>query len=220
MNQTTMNYRIVVMGASAGGVEVFENLLGHISEDFALTIVIVQHIAPDSEGSLVQLLNSLCSLTVKEAEHNEKIKSATVYIAPANYHLYIEADETFSLSIDDKVNYSRPSIDLLFESAARIYGDRLIGVIFTGANRDGADGLKKIQGNGGCTIVQDPNTAKTPVMPSAALEAVKADYILDIKGINDFLMRLAMRYFLIPKIGLTVDRAMGEHIGPPLKKHR
>src|SRR5690606_35205527 len=121
-------------------------------------------------GYWIDILDSMCFLRVKEADEKEKIKPGCVYIAPPNYHLLIEKNETFSLSIDEKVNYARPSIDVLFDSAAYVYYDQLIGVVMTGANHDGAMGLKKIKENGGMTIVQDPETAISRFMPEAAIQ--------------------------------------------------
>ena len=130
-------------------------------------------------------------LQVKQAEEKESIQGGTVYIAPPNYHLLIEDDHTFSLSVDNAVNYARPSIDVLFESAADVYGSDLIGVILTGNNDDGSQGLKKIKRNGGLTIVQTPESAEADGMPQAALEAVIPEYMLSLEAIGPLLNALS-----------------------------
>jgi two-component system chemotaxis response regulator CheB len=179
--------RAVVIGLSAGGLNALSALLPLIPGDFALPIVVVQHVHPQQGGSFFENVGGLSLLPVREAEEKELVMPGAVYIAPANYHLMIELDRTFSLSIDEKVNYSRPSIDVLFESAADVYGPGLIGIILTGASRDGAAGLRRIKKNGGITIVQDPATAEFPVMPSAALDETEVDLVMSIPEIGRFL---------------------------------
>ena len=124
---------------------------------------------------------------VKEVEDGEPIQPGYVYLSPPNYHLMAERKQTLSLSTDSPVNFSRPSIDVLFESASRVYEDKLIGILLTGANKDGSKGLACIHEQGGLTIVQDPNTAESPFMPLAAIEAVKVDYILPEEKIGTLL---------------------------------
>ena len=180
----------VVCGVSAGGLKVLKSLLGAIPTDFAAAMVIVQHRLPREDDLLIGHLSGFCKLPVKEAEDKEVIKGGIVYIAPANYHLMIEADRTFSLSTDEKVNYSRPSIDVLFDTAAEAYGACLLGVILTGANCDGAAGLYRIKTFGGITVVQDPESAEYVAMPRAALAAAQADLVLDIDSIGRLLSEL------------------------------
>jgi two-component system chemotaxis response regulator CheB len=124
---------------------------------------------------------------VREAEEKQNPLPGYVYFAPPNYHLMIEDDGAFALSVSEKVNYSRPSIDVLFETAAWVHKSDLVGIIMTGANHDGANGLKKIKDNGGLTIVQDPATADVSVMPGAAIQVAEPDYIFSIENIIDFL---------------------------------
>jgi two-component system, chemotaxis family, protein-glutamate methylesterase/glutaminase len=131
------------------------------------------------------------ALTVKDADEKEAIRPGFVYFAPANYHLLIETDHTFSLSIDPKVNYSRPSIDVLFESAANVYGPRLIAILLTGANNDGAKGLQLIKEKGGLVIVQDPRSAEFSFMPEAALQVVKPDFVLGLAELGRWLAESA-----------------------------
>jgi two-component system chemotaxis response regulator CheB len=183
-------YKAVVMGSSAGGLAVLARILSVFPPDFRVPLIVVQHLHPRQGEFYIQYLNGRTALTVKEADEKEDIVGGYVYFAPPNYHLLIEEDETFSLSSDEKVNYSRPSIDVLFESAAETYGSALAGVILTGANNDGASGLNLIKKNGGLTVVQEPCSAESPYMPRAALELVDADYILSPEEIGTVLVTL------------------------------
>jgi len=158
---------------------------------FRIPVIIVQHISPDAENYLINILNDLKKMTVKEADEKEKPGKGMVYIAPPNYHLLVESDQTFTLTVDERVNYARPSIDVLFETAAEAYQDGLIGIILTGANNDGSKGLKKIKELGGLTIVQDPDTAEVDSMPRAALLSTQVDKVLPLHEIALFLNSLA-----------------------------
>ncbi|RFP13862.1 MULTISPECIES: chemotaxis protein CheB [unclassified Duganella] len=184
-------YRAIVLGVSAGGVSALKLLLGTLPADLPWPLLIVQHISADSDGSLATVLGQGCALRVKEAEERERIEAGTVYLAPANYHLMVERDGTLALSTDPAVSYARPSIDVLFESAARAFGPALIGVILTGANADGSQGLRAIKQKGGLAVVQDPADAASPSMPLAALAAVKADYVVPLAGLGALLQSLA-----------------------------
>lgn len=184
-------YRAIVIGASAGGLYAIRDLLIPLPADFRIPIIIVQHISPTSENYMVEFLNNTTSLNVKEVDEKEPIKPGMVYISPPNYHILIEEDETFSLSADEKVNYSRPSIDVLFYSASDIYKKDLIGVILTGANDDGARGLFTIRKNGGLGIVQEPSTAEAPQMPKAAILEANPEHILEINEIAKLLIELS-----------------------------
>lgn len=172
-----LKYRAVVIGASAGGSAALEQILPALPADYRLPVILVQHLHPQQDGpSLVYRLD-YCALHFKEAEEKEAILPGYIYFAPPNYHLLVEDDFTFGLSVDEKVNFTRPSIDVLFESAAEAYGKRLVGIVLSGGNHDGAAGLQAIQRRGGLVVVQDPDTAEVAFMPRAALNAVKADYI-------------------------------------------
>ena len=138
---------------------------------------------PQSDTFLSEYLNQVSAISVKEAEDKETLQPGTAYLAPAGYHLLIEPNRSFSLSVDEKVNYSRTAIDPLFESAADVFGAKLIGILLTGANHDGAQGLKIIKQRGGMTIVQNPKTAESPSMPKAALNATQVDHVLDLEQI-------------------------------------
>jgi len=181
------NYDAIVIGASAGGFAALSEVLPRLAEGLPQAVVVVQHLYPGSGGYLIEFLSRRCVLPVKEAEEKEPLLPGTIYLAPSGYHLLIERDRTFSLSVDDKVHYARPSIDVLFESAAEAYGAKLIGVILTGANDDGAAGLAAIKGQGGLAIVQDPTTAEVPYMPQSAIKATVVDHVLDLAAIGRLL---------------------------------
>lgn len=185
-------YEAIAIGVSAGGLSALEKILPKLDKYIPMPVFIVQHISPDSDNYLPKHFDARSFVTVKEGEDKEKATPGTVYFAPPNYHLMVEYERTISLSTEGRVNYSRPSIDVLFDTAADAYGNKLIGVILTGANSDGALGLKKIKKFGGLTIVQSPETAEADAMPKAAIEAVEVDHILPLDEIGDFLNTLAM----------------------------
>lgn len=186
-------YKAIVIGTSHGGLEALRLILTNLKEGFPLPVFIVLHIGDHNNDSFIEHLNGLCSLQVKEAEMNELICPGTIYFAPPNYHLLIEDDLTLSLSTSEKVNFSRPSIDVLFESAALVYNKHLIGVILTGANSDGANGLKTIKDFGGTAIVQNPCSSTSPAMPRAALKLAKPQIKLKLEDIADKLNQLALQ---------------------------
>ncbi len=189
MNATQNTYQIIVIGGSAGAMTALLTLLAELPAKFPVPIVIVVHLHPLQDNAHIQRLASQCALPVKEADEKEPLKPCTVYLAPANYHLLIEQDRTLSLSIDERVNFCRPAIDVLFETAAQVYGSHTIGVILTGANNDGARGLKLIKERGGLAIVQDPRTAESTYMPQAAIEATAVDHVLSIPEISHLLVK-------------------------------
>lgn len=172
------HYEMVLIGTSTGGTEALRQIFAALSSDFALPILVAQHLHPLQDKATIVKFHENCTIPIKEAAEQELIRPGQVYFAPSNYHLLIEDDHTFAFSIDAKVNFTRPSIDVLFESAADVYGKHLIGIILTGANHDGARGLQIIGNKGGLTIVQDPETAIAPAMPLAAIAATKVQHIL------------------------------------------
>jgi len=176
-------FRAIVIGISFGGVKALEALLGALPKDFPLPVLIVQHISPESGNGMAKLLDAVCNIHVKEADEQELPISGTVYLAPPNYHLMVEPDGKLGLSTDPPVNYARPSIDVLFETAAEAFGNGLIGVILTGFGADGSRGLKRIKEMGGVTVVQDPNDAAARPMPENAILAVKPDYIVTLSAL-------------------------------------
>lgn len=186
-------YEAVVIGASSGGWEALAEIFQSLPNKYPLPIIVAQHLHPLQDVYFFTRMDDLCKLSVKDADEKELIKPGFVYFAPANYHLLIEKDKSFSLSIDAQVNFSRPSIDVLFESAAEVYRDKLVGVILSGGNHDGAKGLKMIKKNHGLTVVQDPATSKTEYMPQAAIQEVDVDHILPLSEIGPFLADLGVR---------------------------
>ena len=195
-NNKLQNYQAVVIGASAGGMKALQTILKSLPEDYGLPIMIVQHMHPESDEYMTKILNEECMLIVKQADEKESVKPGTVYFAPPNYHLLVEADKTLSLTINERVCFARPSIDVLFETAADVYGDKLIGIILTGGNYDGSQGLKRIKELSGLAIVQDPKSAEAESMPREAIAATKVDYILPLNEIGPFLFKLTQA---IPK---------------------
>ncbi|PTN09789.1 chemotaxis protein CheB [Mangrovibacterium marinum] len=185
-----MNYQAVVIGTSFGGLDALRTILPQLGESFPVPVIVVLHIGDRNIDSFISHLNGSCSLTVKEAEMNEPARPGFVYFAPPNYHLLIENNFCFSLSADEKLNFSRPSIDVLFESAAWVYKQALIGVILTGANSDGADGLKVVKQLGGTTLVQNPCTALAPVMPRFALTLARPDFRINLERVAPKLIEL------------------------------
>ena len=173
----------VVIGASAGALEALSQILPALPSDFKLPIFIVVHLPPTPESLLTEVFAAKCALPVKEAEDKEPIQPGTIYFAPPNYHLLVEPNRKLSLSSDEPVLFSRPSIDVLFESAADAYGDSLIGVILSGANNDGAQGLKRIIDAGGRGLVQDPASAEAAAMPQSALKLSPAAKALSLRSI-------------------------------------
>jgi len=190
---TLSGHQVIVMGGSAGSSTALTELLPVFPVDYPLPIVVVQHLHPLQGGYFTERFSHRCALKIKEADEKEPIKAGHIYFAPPNYHLLIEDDHTFSLSVDERINYARPAIDVLFESAADAYAPWLIGVILTGANNDGARGLRLIKQKGGLTIVQDPKTAESAYMPRAALEATIVDYVLPLHEIGRLLLEIPQK---------------------------
>jgi two-component system, chemotaxis family, protein-glutamate methylesterase/glutaminase len=186
-----MRYAAVVIGVSAGGIEALKVLLSALPASFPLPIAIVQHRDQRSNSFLATYLDALSGIAVSEAEDKEPLCAGHAYLAPAGYHLLIETDRSLSLSVDPRVNYSCPSIDVLFESAADVFAETLIGIVLTGANADGAQGLKTIKARGGLAVVQDPRTASSTAMPMAALGATPVDHVVDLERIAPLLIRIS-----------------------------
>ncbi|EPP4294837.1 chemotaxis protein CheB [Vibrio cidicii] len=183
-------YSAVVIGASAGGLAAVGALLRQLKDSFCLPILLVQHISPSPESYMATHFDSKSHLSVQEAEDKLPIRRGNMYIAPPNYHMMVEVDGCIALSVDPPVNYSRPSIDVLFETAADYYGPSLVGVVLTGANSDGALGLKKINQMGGLAVVQSVESAEAQAMPAAAIETANVDHILPLDEIGHFLNSL------------------------------
>jgi two-component system chemotaxis response regulator CheB len=185
-----MPYSVVAVGTSWGGLAALTKLLGDLPVDFSIPVVVVQHRSKDSERLLMQLLQDATQLEVCEIEDKDPLTPGRVHLAPANYHVLIESGYA-SLSIEEPVRFSRPSIDVTFTSAADTYRSEAIGVVLTGANEDGARGLAHIVKRGGRALVQDPKTAEIPIMPAAAIRAVPAGEILPLDALAPRLIELS-----------------------------
>ena len=177
------------MGTSLGGLQALETVLGALPSKFPVPVVVVQHRNKNSDNTLTHLLKRHTALTVYDAEDKMPLEPSAVYISPPNYHTLVE-DGYIALSCDGPVQYARPSIDVLFESAAASYGRGTIGVIMTGASSDGAQGAAAIKNKGGVAIAQNPGTAEAAAMPAAAIAAAKVDYILPLAEIGPTLVTL------------------------------
>lgn len=186
-----MKYHAIVIGVSTGGMAALDTILPHLRADCDLAVIVVQHEHPTSDDFLTRYLDEKCLLKVKRADDKEDIAPGVIYIAPPNYHLMVEENRTFALSIDEPFNYARPSIDVLFEAAADVYGANLVGVVLTGASADGSRGIGKIKERGGLAIVQDPETAEVQTMPRAAINANHVDHILPLGEIGPFLAKFS-----------------------------
>lgn len=186
----SLRYNAVVIGVSAGGLQALSEIIPALRPDFPVPVLIVQHLSPDSQSYLPTHLDERSALTVKEAEDKEILAPGVVYVAPPDYHLMVEPDGSLALSVDERVNYSRPSIDVLFETAADAFCPGLVGIILTGANHDGAKGLARIKCLGGLAMVQSPKSAWADAMPKAAIAATQVDHILPLAEIGPFLNRL------------------------------
>ncbi len=182
----------VVIGGSAGGIQALSVLLPALPQNLRMPVFIVVHLPRERSSLLVEIFERRCALRVKEAEDKEPIAPGTVYFAPPDYHLLIEAGGQLALSADEPVNYSRPSIDVLFQSAADVYAERLLGIILSGANEDGADGLQAVHAAGGVTVVQQPEDALVPLMVRSALQRAPADFVLTLAQLARLLAELPL----------------------------
>lgn len=190
LQEATRKYELIVIGCSMGGMAAMEEIFGVLPEDLRVPIVVAQHRYRTSGEALPSFLRRHSKLNVVDATDKEWIHPGNVYLAPADYHLLVDRGGELSLSVDAAVAYSRPSIDVLFESAADAYGAGVIGVVLTGANADGARGASLIKQRGGFVVVQDPRTAESAEMPSAAIAATRVDRILPLNRIGPFLVEL------------------------------
>lgn len=188
--QTDKDHKIIVIGASTGGFEALSTILSGLSQALRATLVVCQHVDKSARINYRMIFRETSGFTLHEAEDKQLIIPGNIYFAPPGYHLYLEADGYFGLSLDALVNWSRPSIDVLFESAAKAYGSNVIGLLLTGANSDGVQGIREIKRLGGTTIAQDPRTALAPLMPRMAIESGCVDYIVELKDIATLLVRL------------------------------
>ncbi len=184
------DFDAIVLGTSAGGIEAIKKILPSLPAKLRIPVLIVIHIAPDGSNLLSEIFSDDTQYSLKEAESGEELREKTIYFAPADYHLSVEKNRTLSLSNEEEVFYSRPSIDVLFESASIAFGKRTLALLCTGANQDGAQGAYKIFQRGGTVIVQDPQDADFPTMPESALALFKPNAVLPLKNIQALLRNL------------------------------
>jgi two-component system chemotaxis response regulator CheB len=179
---------IVVIGASTGGIEALHELLPLLSQGLQLPIVIVVHLPAHHRSLLPEIFGTLCRVPVREPLDKEPVTGGVIWFAPADYHLMVESDHYFSFSVDEPVKYSRPAVDVLFESAALAYGPGVTAVVLTGASEDGADGAARVRALGGCVYVQDPEQAEAKLMPLAAIRMAAPQYVGPVSGIAEQLL--------------------------------
>ncbi len=185
-----VNYKAVIIGGSAGSFQVVTKILNMLPINFPIPVLLCLHRLKHVRSGFVEALALKSNIEVLEPFDKEQLKPGKAYLAPANYHMYVELSNRIALSTEEAVNHSRPSIDLSFITAANSYRHKLIGIILSGANRDGAMGLKKVADNGGVTIVQDPNESEVKTMPNSALENAKVNYTYTSDQIIKFLLKL------------------------------
>ena len=185
--------KAVVIGASAGALEALSVILPALPAGFRLPLIVVVHVPPDKRSMLAELFQAKCRIPVQEAEDKEPISAGTVYFAPSDYHLLVETEKSLSLSSDEPVLFSRPSIDVLFESAADAYGSALIAIILTGANEDGAKGMKAVAEAGGVALVQNPGGALASAMPEAAIKMCPGARVMSLDAIAVYLQEVGIR---------------------------
>jgi two-component system chemotaxis response regulator CheB len=184
-------FEALIIGGSAGSLEVLLKMLPALDTAIKFPIIIVIHRKTGADSLLPELLSGRTRLRVKEAEEKEAIVAGTIYIAPSDYHLLVELDHTFSLDYSEKINYSRPAIDATFQTAADVYRDKLACLLLSGSNADGAKGLVTVKGFGGMVLIQNPETAQVAYMPGQAKLYVNPDYILNAEDVADFINLLS-----------------------------
>jgi two-component system chemotaxis response regulator CheB len=184
----------VVIGASAGGVQALAQLLPAFAQGTKAAIFVVLHLPRDRPSLLADVFSPKCALRVREAQDKEPVAPGTVYFAPSNYHLLVDDGPQLALSTDDLVHHSRPSIDVLFESAADVYREHLLGVLLTGANEDGAQGLAAVQDAGGITVVQEPETAQASTMVLSAMQLRAPDHVLPLTRIAELFQTVGLDF--------------------------
>lgn len=183
-------YKAVIIGGSAGSFQVITRILSSLSPNFPLPVLLCLHRLKHVRSGFVEALSIKSGIPVIEPFDKEQIKPGKAYLAPANYHMYIELGNKIALSTEEPVNHSRPSIDLSFITAAQVYRDKLIGIILSGANRDGAYGLKKIKDLGGIAIVQDPDECQVRTMTEASLKMTNVDFVYNTNAIISYLQKI------------------------------
>ncbi|PXY43540.1 chemotaxis protein CheB [Flavobacterium hydrophilum] len=189
-DQVNPDFKVVIIGGSAGSLNVLMQILPQLPAIKSFAIVIVVHRKSTDEQTFEELIELKSAVKVKQVEDKVPLLPGFIYVAPSNYHLLFEKNNTLSLDTSEKVNYSRPSIDVSFESAAEVYKNQLVGILLSGSNADGTNGLKVIQNEGGTVIVQNPESADMPFMPNNAIQNMIPDYILNIQEILQFILSM------------------------------
>lgn len=190
MAKDAVKYKIVVIGGSAGSLDIILKIVASASVNPSMVYIVILHRKPDAESILESLFSSRTKLVVREVEDKDSIQPGHIYIAPADYHLLLEDKNNFSLDSSEKIFFSRPSIDVTFESVAEVYENSVIGILLSGANADGAKGLSSIKKAGGFTIVQNPKSAEVDYMPRQAIEKLQPNAIVNAEEIPSFLNHL------------------------------
>jgi two-component system, chemotaxis family, protein-glutamate methylesterase/glutaminase len=190
LNIDSMKYKALIIGGSAGSFQVVTRILSSLSDKFPIPVLLCLHRLKHVRSGFVEALSLKSNIPIEEPNDKDQLKPGRAYLAPANYHMFIELANRIALSTDDPVNHSRPSIDLSFISAANAYRDKLIGIILSGANRDGALGLKVVGERGGITIVQDPKECEVKTMTESAMQLAKVDYVYSTEEIIRFISKL------------------------------
>jgi len=184
-------YSAIIIGGSAGSFKIISQVISSLQADFPIPVIICVHRLRNVKTGIISALSNNSSIRIVEPYDKDPVEPETVYIAPANYHLLIEQGSYFSMATSRPVNHSRPSIDILMKSAAEVYADRVLGILISGANSDGAEGMMAIHRSGGTTLVQDPAEADIPSMPEAAIDSFKPDYVINADKIIKFIGNLA-----------------------------
>jgi two-component system chemotaxis response regulator CheB len=185
--------RLLAIGGSAGSLQVILAVLTAIGDSFPMPVLVVVHRNGSVESGLEGIFSSRTGMSIKEIEEKEPLLNGTVYLCPADYHVLLENDRSFSLDYSERVHFSRPSIDVTFRSAAEVYGPGLMGLLLSGGNADGVEGMQHVSDRGGITVVQDPATAEVPYMPQQAITRMKPDHILPAEEIPGFIRDWAYR---------------------------
>jgi two-component system chemotaxis response regulator CheB len=178
--------RLLAIGGSAGSLQVILSVLAAVGEEFPMPVLVILHRNSGFESSLEGLFSSRTGMPIREVEEKDALQKGTVYLCPADYHVLLEDDRSFSLDYSERVNFSRPSIDVTFRSAADVYGAGLLAVLLSGGNADGVEGLQYVRALGGVTVVQDPATADVPYMPQQAVSRMLPDFIVAAEDIPGF----------------------------------
>jgi two-component system chemotaxis response regulator CheB len=189
-NRLRKAFDLITIGGSAGGISAMQTILKKIPTGFRIPIVVVIHLPANNHGLLSEVLGGWTKNPLREPNDKDPVEAGTIYTAPSGYHLMVEKEKIFCVNLDEPVQFSIPSIDVFFDSAAEVYGENVLGVILSGANEDGAEGLSRLADAGGMAIVQNPITAQSPLMPESALKAVPNALLLTPEEIGEFLANL------------------------------